>query len=65
MFHYFLNTGDGNVHDPADALRAAQLWMLDQNRKALADLPPLLAEKAIHPGLAEVHAWAGYTYQGC
>jgi CHAT domain-containing protein len=61
MFHHFLNNGHGQ---PADALRAAQAWMLDPARTPLPDLPAELAEVAIDTDLALVQAWAAFTYQG-
>jgi hypothetical protein len=62
MFHHFLNNGH---HRPADALRAAQLWMLDTARVPLDGLPPRLANAA-GPGslLAAPHAWAAFTCHG-
>ncbi|WP_344683183.1 CHAT domain-containing protein [Saccharopolyspora taberi] len=61
MFHHYLNSG---YDDPATALRAAQLWMVDP-RRALPDgvgrrLTPELA--TIDPG--EPGNWAAFTYQG-
>jgi hypothetical protein len=66
MFHHFLNGTDAHsvrAH-PADALRAAQLWMLDRSRQALPGLPAALASAVHRPGLSEIHAWAAFTYQG-
>jgi CHAT domain len=66
MFHHFLSEADAHpaAAHPADALRAAQLWMLDRSRQALAELPAPLASAAHRPGLSEIHAWAAFTYQG-
>ena len=61
MFHHYLNGTDTH---PADALRAAQLWMLDRSRHALDALPHALASAARLPYLSEIHAWAAFTYQG-
>jgi tetratricopeptide (TPR) repeat protein len=62
MFHHFLN--NGHPH-PADALRAAQLWMLDSARTPLTDLPPGLANAfRLGPFLSAPHAWAAFTCQG-
>jgi hypothetical protein len=61
MFHHYLN---GAGAHPADALRAAQLWMLDRSRRALDGLPPVLATAARLPHLTEIHAWAAFSYQG-
>jgi hypothetical protein len=70
-FHQFLNDG---YHDPALALREAQLWMLDPHRKVPDRWPKLLREEATtarehaggpHPDdPASPEAWAGFTYQG-
>jgi CHAT domain-containing protein len=49
---------------PADALRHAQRWMLDPDRTAPRRMPVGLAMAVRDPGLAEVSAWAGFTYQG-
>lgn len=65
MFHHFINqTEEASARKPADALRLAQLWMLDQNRAALSGLPVLLADGSALPELADPHSWAAFTYQG-
>lgn len=61
MFHHFLNAAYAH---PADALRAAQLWMLDRSRAALDGLPPALSSAARSRHLAEIASWAAFTYQG-
>jgi len=62
MFHHFLNNGH---NDPADALRAAQLWMLDNGRQPLDDLPPELAGRfRLGSFLAAPHVWAAFTCHG-
>jgi hypothetical protein len=61
MFHHFLSGQDVR---PADALRAAQLWMLDRSRQPLHALAPALASAARLPHLNEIQAWAAFTYQG-
>ena len=62
MFHHFLNNGHPY---PAEALRAAQLWMLDDGNEPPAGLPPGLAD-AFGRGrqLAATHAWAAFTCHG-
>ena len=62
MFHHFLNNGHPI---PADALRAAQLWMLDGGRTPLPSLPSELAD-AFRFGdfLTAPHAWAAFTCHG-
>ncbi|MDT0309521.1 CHAT domain-containing protein [Streptomyces sp. DSM 44917] len=61
VFHHFL-TARG--HAPPDALRAAQLWMLDPDREPPPGLPPSLAREASRPDLGQVHLWAAFTHQG-
>ncbi|MDN3353862.1 CHAT domain-containing protein [Actinomadura sp. DC4] len=61
MFHHYLNSGYG---DPATALRAAQLWMLDPGRRPPAGLDPGLAEETACLDLTAIDAWAAFTYQG-
>lgn len=62
MFHHFLNNGH---NDPAAALRAAQLWMLDSGRQPLDDLPPDLAGRfRLGSFLAAPHVWAAFTCHG-
>jgi tetratricopeptide (TPR) repeat protein len=48
----------------ADALRAAQLWMLDPNRRPPADMPADLTAYADRATLAEPTAWAGFAHLG-
>lgn len=60
MFHHFLS--DGHPH-PADALRAAQLWMLDASHPVPDDLPRELRHAGGLP-LARPYFWAAFTYQG-
>ncbi|HET7012828.1 MAG TPA: CHAT domain-containing protein [Streptosporangiaceae bacterium] len=63
MFHHFL--GEREELRPAEALRAAQLWMLNPSRRGLDGLlAPTLARTVTRPALAEIGAWAGFTYQG-
>ncbi|WP_225826718.1 CHAT domain-containing protein [Streptomyces naphthomycinicus] len=62
VFHHCLSVeGRG----PADALRAAQLWMLDPHRRAPGPIPPeLLAELDRNQRLAHPAAWAAFIHQG-
>ncbi|WP_046920281.1 CHAT domain-containing protein, partial [Streptomyces stelliscabiei] len=51
---------------PRDALRAAQLWMLDPGRVLPAELArwaPLLGDTA-HGPLDELEVWASFTHHG-
>ncbi|MGD0602834.1 MAG: CHAT domain-containing protein [Streptosporangiaceae bacterium] len=61
VFHHYLN---GGQPDPARALRAAQLWMLDPGRVVPDGLPPVLGDEASDPGLTHPEAWAAFAYQG-
>jgi CHAT domain-containing protein len=62
MFHHFLNNGHPR---PADALRAAQLWMLNPSRPVLDDLPEAVAGAARSSEfLTRTYCWAAFTYQG-
>lgn len=49
---------------PADALRAAQLWMLDPDRRPPPGLGDPLRREAARTGLHEIHLWAAFTHQG-
>ena len=60
MFHHFLSNGQPH---PADALRAAQLWMLDDNRVVPGDLPEELSSAMALP-LTGPYFWAAFTHQG-
>jgi hypothetical protein len=61
VFHHFLTTGD---HTPADALRAAQLWMLDPERTSPPALHDALRSEATRADLHHIHHWAAFTHQG-
>jgi tetratricopeptide (TPR) repeat protein len=60
MLHQYLGEG----MELSDALRAAQLWMIDPHRRVPAGMPSALAEDAAGVNLAEVQAWAAFTTQG-
>ncbi|GAB2880967.1 CHAT domain-containing protein [Streptomyces mayteni] len=61
VFHRFLSDrGLG----PADALRAAQLWMLDRDRRPPPGLGDPLHAEAGRADLDQVHLWAAFTHQG-
>jgi CHAT domain-containing protein len=61
MFHHFMAEAG---ESPRDALRRAQLWMLDPRRAAPAGMPAHLAADADRANLAELTAWAAVTHQG-
>jgi hypothetical protein len=57
MFHHYLAAAGR----PDDALRAAQLWMLDPDRVPPVSMPETLWNQG---GLSGMIAWAGVTHQG-
>ncbi|RQX01853.1 CHAT domain-containing protein [Micromonospora inaquosa] len=60
MLHHFLREGPG---DPGEALRRAQLWMLDPRRRVPDGAADLLRQ--VNPDrLAEPYRWAGFTHLG-
>lgn len=61
MFHHFLADG---LSRPADALRAAVLWMLDPDRAVPPRMPIMLARQARSRDLANPDAWAGFAHHG-
>ncbi|SFR29741.1 CHAT domain-containing protein [Lentzea waywayandensis] len=61
MFHHYLTRG---YRDPATALRATQVWMLDPGRQVPLDLDPVLARRARIAHLDAPGHWAAFTYQG-
>jgi hypothetical protein len=68
MFHHFL-AGRGGARDrraagsPADALRAAQLWMLDPQRIAPPEIADVLGRWP-GPALDDPEVWAAFTHHG-
>ncbi|MGW5881777.1 CHAT domain-containing protein [Streptomyces koyangensis] len=61
VFHHFL-AGAGLA--PPDALRAAQLWMLDPDRRPPPGMAERLCREAHRADLAELPLWAAFTHQG-
>ncbi|WP_458246822.1 CHAT domain-containing protein [Streptomyces sp. MAI_2237] len=49
---------------PQQALRRAQLWMLDPHRVLPAGMPAALRERALATDLHDPTAWAGFTHLG-
>ncbi|MFI5906880.1 CHAT domain-containing protein [Dactylosporangium sp. NPDC051541] len=49
---------------PVDALRAAQLWMLDPGREPLPGMPPALAGRCDRTSLADPRSWAAFVHLG-
>ncbi|MFG2555309.1 CHAT domain-containing protein [Streptomyces sp. NPDC048581] len=61
VFHHYLAVeGQG----PADALRAAQLWMLDPDRTNPGSLTGELLREMRRPGLERLSVWAAFIHQG-
>jgi tetratricopeptide (TPR) repeat protein len=61
MFHHFMTTGG---QSPRDALRLAQLWMLDPDRAAPTQMPDQLAGWLKTLDAQDVAGWAAFTHQG-
>ncbi|MDG4769453.1 CHAT domain-containing protein [Solwaraspora sp. WMMD792] len=61
MFHHFLMVERRTVRD---ALRQAQLWMLDPDRRPPAAMPAVLRRQLRVSDPAAVVAWAGFTHWG-
>ncbi|OIJ97073.1 CHAT domain-containing protein [Streptomyces monashensis] len=61
VFHHYVNV-DGL--SPVDALRAAQLWMLDPKRENPGSLHGQLLRQIRRPGLERVALWAPFIHQG-
>lgn len=61
VFHHYLAVeGQG----PADALRAAQLWMLDPDRENPGSLSDEMRREMRRPGLERLPVWAAFIHQG-
>ncbi|MFF2144648.1 CHAT domain-containing protein [Kitasatospora sp. NPDC058190] len=61
VFHHYLNV---DRLSPVDALRAAQLWMLDPNRQPPSSLHEELICELRRPGLDRIAYWAAFIHQG-
>ncbi|WP_405808786.1 CHAT domain-containing protein [Streptomyces sp. NBC_01520] len=61
VFHHYLVV-DGL--SPGDALRAAQLWMLDPSRENPGSLRGELLREMRRPGLDRIGLWAAFIHQG-
>lgn len=61
VFHHFL-ADEGLA--PPDALRVAQLWMLDPERQPPPGMGERLCREARRADLEEVPLWAAFTHQG-
>ncbi|MGW1071203.1 CHAT domain-containing protein [Streptomyces sp. NPDC002537] len=61
VFHHYLTVeGQG----PADALRSAQLWMLDPDRENPGSLTGELLREIRRPELERLPVWAAFIHQG-
>ncbi|MGW2422050.1 CHAT domain-containing protein [Streptomyces sp. NPDC001709] len=60
VFHHHLRSG----LSPVDALRAAQLWMLDPDRKDPGSLSDRLRADIGRPDLGRPVLWAAFIHQG-
>lgn len=60
LFHHHLRAGLA----PIDALRRAQLWMLDPHRQAPDDMPAPLRARLAGTDPSDVDAWAGFFHIG-
>ncbi|WP_381561041.1 CHAT domain-containing protein [Streptomyces eurythermus] len=61
MVHHYLNAEGAR---PAAALRLAQLWMLDPDRRPPASMPPELARQVGTVDPDDLRGWAGFTHLG-
>jgi CHAT domain-containing protein len=61
MFHHYLVT---ERRSPRDALRRAQIWMLDDARTPPDRMPPSLRHLLRESNPAQVPAWAGFVHWG-
>ncbi|MFC5744623.1 CHAT domain-containing protein [Actinomadura rugatobispora] len=60
MYHHHLREGRA----PADALRLAQLWMLDPRRRPPSPMSALLTDRVSDEGLADIASWGSFALQG-
>ncbi|WP_188283074.1 CHAT domain-containing protein [Streptomyces sp. CBMA29] len=61
VFHHYLAI---EHHSPVDALRAAQLWMLDPHRSNPGSLPAGVVRDIADTSLSHPAAWAGFVHHG-
>ncbi|WP_443033923.1 CHAT domain-containing protein [Streptomyces sp. AD681] len=61
MTHHYLRR---EALPPGQALRRAQLWMLDPQRRVPPEMPARLAVRARYIRSANLVGWAGFTHQG-
>ncbi|MEU9112327.1 CHAT domain-containing protein [Streptomyces sp. NPDC048483] len=61
VFHHYV-AAEGR--SPVDALRAAQMWMLDPHRENPGSLTGELLREMRRPGLDRLPIWAAFIHQG-
>ncbi|WP_052845256.1 CHAT domain-containing protein [Streptomyces sp. NRRL S-31] len=61
MVHHYLHAEGAR---PAAALRLAQLWMLDPDRRPPSTMPPELARRVRSLNADDLRGWAGFTHLG-
>ncbi|MFE7569447.1 CHAT domain-containing protein [Streptomyces sp. NPDC057539] len=61
VFHHYLTV---DALSPVDALRAAQLWMLDPRRENPGSLRGELLRRMERPDLDRIPLWAAFIHQG-
>lgn len=61
MFHHYLSSGYPN---PAVALRATQVWMIEGGGRLPTGFDPVLADEITRLDLTRVEHWGAFTYQG-
>ncbi|MEZ0109802.1 hypothetical protein ABH920_003816 [Catenulispora sp. EB89] len=65
MFHHFLHAvGAESAGSPADALRAAQMWMLDPDRVVPDGADEAAFARLEEKNLADPVFWAAFTHHG-
>ncbi|WP_194911407.1 CHAT domain-containing protein [Catenulispora rubra] len=65
MFHHFLHDAGGeSAGSPADALRAAQMWMLDPDRVTPDGADEAAFARLEEKNLADPVFWAAFTHHG-
>ncbi|MET9610646.1 CHAT domain-containing protein [Streptomyces sp. NPDC006512] len=61
VFHHYVAV---EGRSPVDALRGAQMWMLDPDRRDPGTLGGELLREMDRPGLDRLPLWAAFTHQG-
>ncbi|MEV5977668.1 CHAT domain-containing protein [Streptomyces sp. NPDC052114] len=61
MTHHYLHA---DALPPGQALRRAQLWMLNDSRQPPPEMPPHLLSQVPHIRSTDLTGWAGFTHLG-